>query len=288
MDSKIDYNNPALTNDILLEASVELANELGKHDIPLILGGGLSLYIRTKYIQKKRSPRYKSQIIQRSTKDIDIFLTGDLIIDTEKIEALRDALSSLGYFPKTPYFQFEKEIRSQQTISVDILSSPLVNDDNKDIRLKPSNVKNFHARRNNEAKGIAIGLIPINNLTERQEYSNLYIVSSFNYIILKLHAFRDRIEDPGVDFGRYHAYDIFATIIDMDENDWKNAKDHFDSEKNQYYIRSATEIVKGYFGSPIDSGIIRLKENESYKRAKDEFDSYIADFIGDLKELFSI
>lgn len=289
MNSEIDENNSSFTNDILLEASVELANALGKYNIPLILGGGLSLYIRTKYLQKKRSPRYRSRIIQRSTKDIDIFLTGDLIVDIEKIEALRDTLSSLGYFPKTPYFQFEKEVRQKQTIYVDILSSPPASDDNKnDIRIKPGNVRKFHARRNNEAKGIAIGLIPVSNLTERQEYSNLYIVSSFNYIILKLHAFRDRTADPSVDFGRYHAYDIFATVIDMDESDWENAKSHFDAEKAQNYIRSAIEIVEMYFSSPNDLGVIRLKENEAYRRAKDEFDTYVADFIGDLKEMFNI
>lgn len=289
MNSENDKNNFALTNDTLVEAAVELANELGRHDIPLILGGGLSLYIRTKYLQKKRSPRYKSQIITRSTKDIDVFLTGDLIIDTEKVEALRDTLTSLGYLPKTPYFQFEKEIRSQQKVSVDILSSPTVDgDDNRDIRIKPGKVKKFHARRNNEAKGISIGLIPITNITDRQEYTNLYIVSSFNYIILKLHAFRDRLEDPGVDFGRYHAYDIFATVIDMDESDWINAGKHFEAEREQAYIVSASEIVKHYFSKTNDLGILRLKENELYRRGKEEFDTYIQDFLNDLKDMFKL
>lgn len=91
-----------------------------------------------------------------------------------------------------------------------------------------------------------------------------------------------------VDFGRYHAYDIFATIIDMDEGDWMNAEKHFEAEKEQAYIMSASEIAKQYFSKTNDLGIIRLKENELYRRGKDEFDTYIHDFINDLKDMFKI
>ena len=36
-------------NDYLLKALFELAKELSKFHIPLIIGGGLSLYLRTIY-----------------------------------------------------------------------------------------------------------------------------------------------------------------------------------------------------------------------------------------------
>ncbi|MGE5409538.1 MAG: hypothetical protein ACM3MI_01160 [Clostridiales bacterium] len=289
MDLNPKQNNLIPENDVLLKALVELANELGKYDVPLIVGGGLSLYIRTKYLRKKRSPRYKSQIIQRSTKDIDVFLTSNLIIDPEKISILRDTIGALGYTARTKYFQFQKEIEPLGEILIDILSPPQEHEVNStDIRIRPANVDNFHAHRNNEAKGISIGLIPIKSLSEELPYSNLFIVSSYNYIILKLHAFKDRLNDTRVDFGRYHAYDIFATVIDMDENDWGNAKNHFKNEKEQEYINSAIEIVREYFSKTSDLGIIRLKENKLYQRDKLEFDSYIPDFLDDLKEMFNL
>lgn len=275
-------------NDILVDAAVELANELGKNNVPLILGGGLSLYIRTKYLPKRRSPRYKSQIVQRSTKDIDIFLTGDLIINTSQIVILRDTLNILGYTPFTEYFQFEKKTLFDHTINIDILSAPLAGDLGKNIRIKPKNVEHFHAHRSNEAKGIHIGLIPIDNLSEKQIYSNLFIISSFNYIILKLHAFRDRVMDERVDYGRHHAYDIFATILDMDENDWNNAREHFKAEVEQEYIKSSINIIKQDFNQSSDLGVIRLQENELYRRSRQEFDTYIPDYLIDLKDLFLI
>lgn len=278
-------------NDLLLKALIELANELGEKNIPLVIGGGLSLYIRTTHLNKERSPRYKDQASQRSTKDIDIFLTSDFIITCDDYaKILRDTLTSLGYMPKTKYFQFEKEIESQRTIMVDILSPPIEKDDfdNKNIRIKIPGIDKFHARRNNEAKGVDIGLIPIKDLPVLREDSKLYIISSFNYIILKLHAFRDRIDDEEVDFGRYHAFDIFATVIDMDEDDWNNAKKHFDEEKDQFYIKSAIEIVRKYFNQPASMGITRLKENELYKRGKEQYNSFIDNFLSDIKEMFSL
>jgi hypothetical protein len=35
-------------------------------------------------------------------------------------------------------------------------------------------------------------------------------------------------------------------------------------------------------------GIVRLRENQNYKKDKKEYDSYIAEFISDLKEIFNI
>lgn len=277
-----------MTNDILIESLKELAIELEKRNIPLILGGGLSLYIRTIFLKKNRSPRYRNQIFQRSTKDIDIFLTSEMVIDSQKMEGMRDAINALGYSAKTKYFQFQKDLGHGKGVLIDILSPSQKGNNGKNIRIKFPNVEHFHAHRNMEAQGISIGLIPIIKLGEMPYFSNLFIISSFNYIILKLHAFRDQRDKPKVDYGRHHAYDIFVTILDMDENDWENAQAHYELQKDHNYIKSAVTIVKNYFSKDTELGIIRLQENESYKRDKVEFDSYMSNFISDLKELFRI
>ena len=80
MNSTDNYEN--YNPDFLINALVELAKALKDKGIPLLIGGGLSLYIRTVYIHKKRSPRYPKKVFQRSTKDIDVFLTSDIIIDS--------------------------------------------------------------------------------------------------------------------------------------------------------------------------------------------------------------
>jgi len=292
-------NQSLFENDHLISALIELANTLEKHNIPLIIGGGLSLYLRSFLLHKVRSPRYPKRVVQRSTKDIDIFLTSDLIVDTEKIELLRDALTSLNYEPKTKYFQFTKKIAfgdSTREITIDILSAP---PNDKDAlktkirapRIKPANVDSFHAYLVSEAKGINFGPISIESVTissEETKISNIFIPSSFNYIILKLHAFSDRFEDESVDFGRHHAYDIFAIVTDMDKNDWENASAHFQSEKESDYIKSSIHIINTFFSSPTSLGILRLQENQLFRKNSSEFSAYIPDFISDLKSLFGV
>lgn len=289
MNSANNYEN--FNPDFLIDALVELAKSLKDKGIPLLIGGGLSLYIRTVYIHKKRSPRYPKKVSQRSTKDIDVFLTSDIIINPDKFELIRDTIKSLGYEPKTKYFQFIKQISSGKSVILDILSAPPVPEqlDKTEInypRIRPKGSKKFHAFLVNEAKDLSLGNINVEELTKNARFSNIYIPSSYNYIIFKLHAFRDRIEDEAKEYGRHHAYDIFATVTDMDINDWQNAKEHFNNYGNSDYIKSAKNIVRQYFSEATQKGIIRLKENEYYQRNGSEFDGYINNFISDLKELF--
>lgn len=285
-------------NDSLIAPLIELAKELEKSNVPLILGGGLSLYLRTVLLNKKHSPRFPKRIVQRSTKDIDIFLTSDLIADAEKVSLIRNALNSLGYKPVTKYFQFSKNISAggNREIVIDILSAPPSDKDiekikTKGIRIKPEGIENFHAYLVKEAKDINLGLIKVNdfsNLNHSADISNLFILSSFNYIILKLHAFRDRVNDESVDFGQHHAYDIFATVIDMDKIDWENAEHHLAANKDEEYIKSSQDIITKFFSEVEQLGIIRLQENKLYQRDKIEYTKYLSDFIKDLKELFKL
>lgn len=285
-------------NDSMISPLIELARELGKFDIPLILGGGLSLYLRTVLLKKKYSSRFPKRILQRSTKDIDIFLTSDLIADSTKVGHIRDSLNSLGYKPVTNYFQFSKSktAADNKDILIDILSAPASDKDldkviAKGIRIKPEGIEKFHAYLVKEAKDINLGLIPLNdfsNLIHNVSISNLFILSSFNYIILKLHAFRDRLNDESVDYGQHHAYDIFATVIDMDQTDWENAEHHLSANPTAEYIISSRNIIAKFFTAKDDLGIIRLRENKLYQREKYEYDNYIQYFISDLKDLFKL
>jgi hypothetical protein len=208
-------------------------------------------------------------------------------------------LVSLGYKPKTKYFQFTKDIilsNSTREVVIDILSAPPKDIDSLKTkickpRIKPIEVDKFHAYLVNEAKGINIGPIPIESvsiLSSETKISNIFIPSGFNYIILKLHAFRDRVEDESVDFGRHHAYDIFAVVTDMDKRDWENAASHFLSEKESDYIKSSISIIQEYFSSSSSLGILRLQENQFFKRYSPDFSNYMPDFISNPKSLFGI
>jgi hypothetical protein len=201
-------------NDSLISPLIELAKELEKSGTPLILGSGLSLYLRTVLLNKKYSPRFPKRILQKSTKDIDIFLTSDLIADPEKITNIRDALNSLGYKPVTKYFQFSKSKTDADSkdIVIDILSTPASAKDldrvkTKGIRIKPEGIEKFHAYLVKEARDINLGLIPINdfsNLSRIISISNLFILRNLSIVMRQIfYLFKQHFLMVNYPFGVY-------------------------------------------------------------------------------------
>jgi hypothetical protein len=287
-----------MSDDILLQTIVELKELLDKYEIPLIIGGGMGIYLRRLCLIEDRQTKYDKIVDLRTTSDVDIFLSADLIINSKKILFIRDAIGDLGYNPVVKYFQFSKEKEYngiKKEVKIDLLACPpsienLNKVKIKECRIRPKDISNIHAYLTEEAKGLAKGLIMI-NLKElfpgrKIKSNNLFVPSRFNYIILKLNAFNDRKDDIKSDYGRHHAYDIFACVTDMTEEDWRNAKEHFANDKNESYMTKTIEIQKNLFSTDENLGIIRIKENVSYKNNIKHFDKYIPEFINDLKELF--
>lgn len=287
-------------NDIMVEHLIELQKELDKENVNFVLGGGMSLYIRQIYLERSPSPRYPFSIATRSTQDIDVFLNSKVIVDFEKIDKLKTALENLGYEPseEAKYFQFEKEIKlagSQQTVKIDLLAAPPKEDDKVLVkiskpRIRPKKSKNIHAYLTDEAAGIDMGKIPIELKDSNNKTVTVYIPSSFNYLILKLYAFDERKDrsEAKSDYGRHHAFDIFATVCQMDESDWDNAKTHFENDKDCDYLKKACQISQKNFTNLTDMGIIRLKENQNYRNQREEFEPTLPSFLEDLKDLFAI
>lgn len=66
-------------NDLLVEHLVELSEKLKPHQIPVIVGGGMSSYLRCVFLYKNAISRYGFSIDTRSTDDLDVFLTTEVI-----------------------------------------------------------------------------------------------------------------------------------------------------------------------------------------------------------------
>ena len=52
------------------------------------------------------------------------------------------------------------------------------------------------------------------------------------------------------------------------------------------YLRRAIEIRKAHFSNTNDLGVIRVRENESYRRNRQYLDPYLINFVRDLNDLF--
>jgi hypothetical protein len=94
---------------------------------------------------------------------------------------------------------------SKQKIKVDFLIPPPAEVDKDKVSIKahrarPKEASEIHAYLTKEAKGLEIGKIEV-KIAE----STVTIVSNFNYLIFKLHAFADRLNDESKDYGRHHA-----------------------------------------------------------------------------------
>lgn len=265
--------------------------------------GGLSLYVRRTYLGTESGGRYPFDVEARATNDLDLFLSSELIVDREKVETIKQALAILGYCvdPNAKNFQFLKEVDllgQKRTVKVDLLSAPPADTDLDKVeikkpRIKPVGTSDIHARLTEEAEGIEIGLIAVDVNQFAQDVqlqdSKIYIPSSYNYIILKLHAFNDRKNrnDEKSDYGRHHAYDIFATVTQMNEADWETAQSHFKAHREREYLQKSITIQQECFSKPTDIGVIRLRENVAYRNRRDQYEPHLEQFLGDLRDLFA-
>lgn len=286
-------------NDPLLRHLAELAAELDAENIPVILGGGMSLYIRQKFLSG-RLPRYPFDLAARSTADLDLFLSSRLIIDAIKIESLRQVIGRLGYqvLPQARNFQFAKKITlygQEGMIKIDLLAAPPRDEDMslvsiKGVRIKPKGAEGIHAYLTGESEEIELGKLPLDpgllDPSLKQKNKILFTPSAFNFLILKLHAFEDRKNDEAKDFGRHHAWDIFATVVRMVQADWTAAKEHRAAHAARPYLKRAAEIRKADFSGRSALGLLRLRENEAYKRERELFDKHLGLVIEDLSVLF--
>src|SRR5262249_1240812 len=116
----------AIPYDLMQSCLLDLLYELRETDIPLILGGGYGIY------QKRRQALASGERLliatpppARSTSDIDVFLTSELLAGPERLPQFRDALQRLGYrvIESAKYYHFVRPIPgSDREIKIDLLT----------------------------------------------------------------------------------------------------------------------------------------------------------------------
>ncbi len=153
-------------------ALLDILNEIQNSDINLIIGGGYGIYLRIKDRRQSDAPTLlKEWPEERSTGDIDLFLRPELLINSEKLKPLSQALLNLNYkpVPTARNYQFCKPGPGESDageIKIDILTGPQsffentkVKADNRRAKPKPS--VGIHAHPTNEAFTLEKGLLSI-------------------------------------------------------------------------------------------------------------------------------
>lgn len=280
----------------LQTALLDLLSETDETDLRLILGGGYGLFLKGEQIRETGDRTlFAAWPAPRSTNDLDLFLRPELLIDAERLRPLAEALNRLGYkpIPGAEKYQFMKPGPAGDRVGelkIDVLTGPRSCFDNTAAqvdarRVRPQPSVGVHAHPVNEACTLEVQLIPcrVRGTTSAGQVHEgvVYLPHPFTFLMMKLFALRDRASDPGKDYGRHHALDLYTVVAMMTEPEWNQALALQTAYATEPAVREASQIVTEYFASSTSQGTLRLRESPYFRP-----DFPVTDFCETLRSLF--
>lgn len=280
----------------LRTALLDLLHEVQDTDIKLIIGGGYGIYLKTEFVRRLDLRTLLQEWPEpRSTNDLDLFLRPELLIESAKLKPLKKAIDRLGYevVPSAKNYQFVKPGPGGPeagSLKIDILTGPqshfqgtTVKSDNRRARPNPS--IGIHAHPMDEALTLEEGLLYLSldgELSSGEPWqTQVYLPHPYTFLMMKLFAFRDRLEDANKEFGRYHALDLYTILATTTEEEWRFAFELRERYRDQPSVKEAGSLVSKYFSIPRNMGMIRMRESRYFRP-----DLQVAEFMSDLNELF--
>ena len=254
-----------MTIDLMRRELVDLAAILGESGIRVFVGGGYGLWLKAEYLATNNIETLRDLPTSRTTQDIDLFLGVEVITDSGRFAAVRDALTDLGYesVSGAEHYQFFREIpgpgEAPQTLKIDLLAPPVVDERVKmdDRRIRPRDVRGLHAHVAPEA--VSLELLPFE--LGLGDGVSVLIPHPFTFLMMKLFAFRDQAYDEERGLGRYHAYDLVRIVAMMTAQEWDESSEFRSFLAGSAELITAREIVASHFSEPHALGIIRLREH---------------------------
>jgi hypothetical protein len=284
-----------MNDDPLLSQLRRFTEKLTEKNVRLIIGGGYGLLLKANHIQRIGARTRLEHIpIARSTGDIDVFLTTEVIIDKNNMATIRQALDELEYspVPGAEYYQFFREVTiagATRNLKFDFLAAPVTGEQARKVRadvrrIRPRAVTGapMHAHTTPEALTVEEHLLAV-NIGETDKRVEVFLPHPFSYVMLKLFALRDQIDSEAKEFGRHHAFDIYSTWAMMTEEEFEQAEDLRRRYADLGVMPEAIRIADALFADENAKGMIRLQEHarlESVELVQ------IGEFIKDIRPLF--
>jgi len=287
-------------NDPLTTHLLDFLFELEKNGLktPQTIAGGFGLFLKRRYLNERKERTLFDIHGARSTEDIDIFVRIDILCDMQQVRSILNALHDLGYevVEEAKYMQWKKQIEHWEQagfIKMDFLVKN-VDAHRKDLHIKGIRARNphvegFHAHITPEALFIDEKTLEIPLSGKRgngEEYeTTIRIPHPFNYLIMKLFAFRDRQNDSDKQQGSYHAFDVFSIIGSLTERELHEAIEFVKNHTQEPVIQDTKQIVKNCFTGTSPSGMIAIKTHRMFQDFGTE---HYEDFLKILTEIFGI
>jgi hypothetical protein len=231
----------------------------------------------------------------RSTNDLDLFLRPELLIEAPKLKPLSEAIRKLGYqvvrgAEKYQFVKLGPEGVQTGGVKIDILTGPQsrfqgtgVKTDDRRARPNPS--VGIHAHPMNEAPTLEEGLLAEmlkGTLSSGESWhGEVHLPNPYTFLMMKLFAFRDRLQDENKEYGRYHALDLYTILASTTETEWNQALAFRDQYGDEPYVIEAGDLVSEYFSALGRLGMIRLRESPYYRKELE-----LDEFMSSLQELF--
>ena len=282
--------------DVLKSCLLELSNSFDQVNIPLIVGGGYGLFLK----QVEREGQGKRTVVDqrfwpiaRTTDDIDMFVSTEVIVSGDKFAKIRAILDKLDYkVPETKSarnWQFIK--RSSETsrglrVKVDILTGPIpdemrhlikTNSSDDFNRVRPrtgmTDENKTHALETKEALHFESAAIPVTisgKMPNGKEHTGTILIpSAFTYLLMKLKAYEDRRSDDKrrdkeKNYAMHHAGDIYRTIATMTIDEYDTCRSLRSSNSNHKSVVEVTKIARKYFMSHQSEGIRRIRQTPDF------------------------
>lgn len=266
--------NPLLTTLLDLDAALSPQK--------LIIGGGYGLYLKQLYVSNNPQIRTLFAVDDlpsaRTTEDIDLILRADIVTDSHSMKVIRDVLDRLGFtvVETAKYTQFVRQMAPGQ-VKIDLLAAPLgefASRVQKDARrVKPNPSVGLHASKLEEAIAVDRHSISIpiqGQLSSGQAHqTEVLIPQTFTYLLMKLCAYRDRMDDANKDLGQHHALDIYRIVGLLTEAEDADVRALSTEFAEHPTVIDARQVASTHFIPSDGIGRLRIREHPLYNTRLD-------------------
>lgn len=253
--------------DDLRTALIELVRAVSAKGIRVFLGGGYGLYLKQVHLMEMGQRTFlpvDAWPKPRGTPDMDIFLPTEIVVDLTNMVQLRNILDKLGYEPdpNAKYMHFDKKL-SRGTVRVELLTGPIGSELHDKVQIKRPRVRprgevELHAYLTMEA--VALEVEPL-SLPLDGELS-VFIPNAFTFLLMKLHACSDRLDDENKQLGRHHALDVYRVVAMLTGAEVELFRKLRREHRDNPAVTRAAEIVAKIFSNATGRGVLRMREHE--------------------------
>jgi hypothetical protein len=256
--------------NLLATAVIDLTLELDAVATPLTLGGGFGLYLKQRHLEAQED--LKTLIPSdlwppaRATEDVDLLLSTEVVVDVNQMRAIRRALDRRGFTASVEFMQFEKQT-PLGPVKIDLLTGPVPHERRSRLKIKPPRVRprqdvQLHAYLTPEAIAAEQGaiLLPLSGVTSegREATVVVRIPGAFTLLLMKLHAFRDRVNDERKQLAQHHALDLYRIVAMLTADEFDRVQVLAAENRSGTVVQAARNIVDEFFRTERSLGVLRL------------------------------